>query len=403
VATAIICFSFPDTIPRKPGLLPARQQFLGQEFVSRLVGLRRGWEPDFPDRIHRRRTHAAYAPFGSWPAQSFILPPAPIVGRSIYPDILRRKVTRQTAGSASVFFAPNLSLFTWRGVYPERVVRRRFTAERQLAWVFGFQSAAPPPFLSWEGTWPDKLYPRQGLLAGAQLPSAQNLDPLPNAPSPDGAWKGLQPDYLWPRPGLSAPRQQVFTLEPIRPFTPVLSWQGWQPEAARGRFLTTAQRPFLAFQFRIIAPDIEMRWAVPTSDLIRARVRPPGGEVRPTEVPVTPVVWYFERQDPPDQLLRRTWLIPSGAASSPALVVLSSLPHWSASYPDYLWARPTPVERGSTVVVPSVPTPAPGVVLCIEPESVVGLSPSLEPDYVLTPHIAHEFLIAPTITSDGVC
>lgn len=369
VVVGAVTFSFPDEVFRKPGLPASRQQAL------------------------------------AWAAQSAPLPPTPNRVLAVFPDRVLRRLGRPTGGATvpPQLFPTVVPLFGWRGYQPAWLALRRLPTGDIWYTALGTQTSNTVR-LEWEPTYPDRLFPPRPL--AWHLASAINLDPIPNPPSPESAWQPEYPDLVWPLVRLKPAWQQAVGPDPrIMPPSPDLAWQGEAPDWVARRTLPVAHMPSVSYIERVanIAPDLGLNWQAKLPDGLPRPRRPMVEQYqRPTEVPVSPVVWLADRQDPPDAPRRLPWVDLGGQAPMGGLIAIGVRMAWQADWPTPV--RPLgpipPFGVGPIFVGPVAPVVDEW---CITIDDEVGYQPVLAAQAVFVPTLADQAVIPPTLADEEVC
>jgi hypothetical protein len=252
---------------------------------------------------------------------------------------------------------------------------------------------------------PDWIPKPPRLEAGLHHVWAQNLDPIVNPPAPDLAWGPEYPGYIWALVSVTVGARQATALEPIRPFTPDLSWQVRYPDRAPRPPTWAHFDHRLSFQEPIIAPDIRQDWYSASVDLhYDPRLVPTGSFALNSEIPINPVVWLsLVDALQPFQLQWQRWVGGIEPLIAEALIVIGDRHGWQSHGSDPVYLYGTTADPPWSIQVAEPPGPPASTAVCVILSSVTGVVPSLEPDWVLVSTFVDEFVVTPTLRGEGVC
>lgn len=228
---------YPDRLDPPPR--PFVQSFVFDPFPRVAVVTTLEWLPTYP--TDPTRPLPVQPPFGT------VLPPyVPITDlrwQGTYPSRLDPARSLLVAAQQTLAFAPRPEqtiALAWQPVYPSTIDRRVYPASQQLAFV---TSPAPEQTIArgWLPIYPDaidrRIYPAAAQLAHVLItPSVFAVPAL--------SWQGTYPDRLYPTAGLRADLQRTFTFDPFPLPTLIvpLSWLAQYPDVIdRLTYLTANQ------------------------------------------------------------------------------------------------------------------------------------------------------------------
>lgn len=391
---------FPAFIWKQRGLHASAQRAFTHDRLTFAPAPVQVWKSIFPDLLPR-----PWRPQGLLVQPLLVnLPAAPTQWAPKFPDLIAKPAWRRPNQLSPELFPTTVVTFGWKVTYPDLIARVRIRPDALTQSVIGLQAIGTTK-IEWRPTYPD-LHWRTGLAVGLQRPLIQNVDPIVNPPAPELSWGPSYQDWIarpartaWFQPSVADPR--------IMPPSPELAWRVTAPDWVARQTMSVASMPSLFFQQRVIQPDIRMDWQIAASEPMRRSARITGGDVRPTEVPVSPVVWVFDRSDPPDAPTRRPFLITGGATAPPMLVVIGSNLGWQNDAPSLVLRRPSPLTEALTVRVTQPLVPGgfvPGAsAWCVMFSDDAILSPALAPEMLKLPALADDTVRTPMFHSEQVC
>jgi hypothetical protein len=286
--------------PHFPASAPARQRTVASETATAVVPsyvpdvtypvVALQWSPSYPDRALALRTHASRAPWlAAQPAYVPHVTPGPddYGGASIPTGSVPILQYQSLAGplNAPVVPAPEMS---WSPVYPERVwPRRGLIAGQQQAWGMDRFAAPDPvevPPASWQFRLPATLPPQRAIHSSQQRAYFADRFDAPTAATVTAlSWAPRYQDVARLRPGLHASRQRPFFTDrdeaPQSPPAQPLSWAARYPDRILVR-RSVAPYTWAQPHFAVVINVPVMSWTGHFPDLQPGRRRQPVAETQ---------------------------------------------------------------------------------------------------------------------------
>ncbi len=201
---------------------PSRPKLLGAEYQPHYAGNSRqipaisAWLATYPNQIWRKTLPVACRPALFYPSNNAPALTVPTLAwKPSYPDFLLRRRSTALGGYSWVPFARATQL-TQSPRYPDRISRQTVHPSRLP--FLAMKLEAIPTSLSWQGSYPDRVWPRPHLSTDKQATFLFAPEPVADPPPPGLGYEIISaPLFLFPRASVPLPSQQVFgaNLDPI--------------------------------------------------------------------------------------------------------------------------------------------------------------------------------------------